>query len=100
MSHKPTVVLSLAAAIASLMGASTATNAKATSPANEPNGGASAPDSPSPVSLKANAVFAAGDEMMSFVMSERADGAVVAQHVSHASHASHASHHSHYSSSF
>ena len=95
MSRKPTVVLSLTTALASLMGADAATEADAKAPLPNMRDGASAPDSSSPVLLKANATFAAGDEMMSFVMTERDDGTVVAQHVSHASHASH---HSHYSS--
>jgi len=75
------------------MGAGPAADAKAALP-NEPKA-ATAPDGSSSFSLNANAIFAAGDEMMSFVMTDRDDGTVVAQHVSHASHASH---HSHYSS--
>jgi len=43
-------------------------------------------------------VYQSGDELLSLVVTQRADGVVVAQHGSHVSHASHSSHHSHYSS--
>jgi hypothetical protein len=96
MSRKPTVVLPLATALASLMGAGTAVDsAKAALPDDRET--LASPDSIPITELKANSFFAAGDELLSFVTTEREDGTIIAQHVSHESHASHASHASHYS---
>ena len=41
-----------------------------------------------------------GEELMTFVVGEGADGTVIADHSSHASHASHSSHSSHHSSRY
>jgi hypothetical protein len=99
MSRKPTVVLPLATALASLMGAATTTTTDTAKAVPHDVGATVALNGVPSTELKADSFFRAGDELLSFVMSEREDGTIVAQHVSHASHASHASHRSHYSSS-
>lgn len=48
--------------------------------------------------VKPNVLYQAGEELLGLVVTQRADGTVVAMHSSHVSHASHQSHHSHYSS--
>jgi len=97
MARKQIVIVPLATALASLAGvAGTTENANAALPHD--GEAALAPDSARSSNLKANAFFSAGEDLLSFVMTEREDGTLVAQHVSHASHASHRSHASHYSS--
>jgi hypothetical protein len=88
MTRKPAVVLPLATAIASLIGAGTATNeTKAAIP-----GDTKAAPRDNQLAKPQTANFAVGNDLLGIVVSERADGKVFAQHVSHASHASHASH--------
>lgn len=95
MGRKSKVVLPLATALASLAG----------TPAVTDQAVAKAPETTGPATQDANAVrtgspnlvFKAGDELLGLVVSEQADGTVLAQHYSHSSHASHASHASHYS---
>lgn len=45
-----------------------------------------------------NSLVVSGEDVLGFLVTEQADGTIVAAHTSHVSHASHASHHSHYSS--
>lgn len=91
MSRKPVVVVSLATAIASLFSASATTDsAKAALPHDD--SATAAPEGIQSTGVKANSFFAIGQELLSLIVTKRADGTVTAQHVSHASHASHASH--------
>jgi hypothetical protein len=88
-------ILPLASALAALLGSSvvgTQPVEAATPPSTGPEQKAGSPN------LTANTLISTGESLLGFLVTEQADGTIVAQHVSHASHSSHASHASHHSS--
>jgi hypothetical protein len=92
MSKSP--ILPLAAALGALAGAqATTTDANANVPVSP--AASAMPAEAARGGPTANTIVSTGENLLGFVIGERADGTVVAQH---SSHASHASHHSHYSS--
>jgi hypothetical protein len=99
MAKKPTIVLSLTAALAALSGitavdpapavANTRGSDEAVTPQGRTNTG------------KANVFMPVGKDLLGLIVTTSEDGTVVAQHdshYSHSSHTSHSSHRSHYSS--
>lgn len=84
-------ILPLASALAAL--SASAATSEASAPANTPNSETNASEVKS-VQGEANTIISNGEALMGFVVTDHADGTIVAQHVSHASHASHASHYS------
>lgn len=102
MERKRTVILSISAALAALglPPAFAATEQSADDTGTATPGSAVTP----PFSRdEVNQIVRVGDDFMGFVVSQSADGTVVAghySHTSHASHQSHQSHQSHYSSRF
>jgi len=98
MKHKKTVVVPLATALASL-----ATAASAAAPAvQSPDHALPPTDSQQATATKIepNTIFTAGEDLLGLLVTQNADGTIVAQHSSHYSHSSHASHASHASSRF
>jgi len=96
VAEKSKLLLSLAAALASLTGMSVqGAEAKASVVNDDMN--SSATEASTSNGLTANSHFQVGEDLLGFVMTKQADGTIVAQH---ASHASHASHHSHASSRY
>src|SRR5262245_19939872 len=98
MKEKKAVIVPIATALASL-----ATAANATTLATQPQvDDTVATDRQQANATKAerNTIFAAGEELLGLLVTQNADGTVVAQHSSHYSHSSHASHASHASSRF
>lgn len=93
MPKRSYILLSVAAALAALSSAPTAPAVEAA-----PTTGSEKPGSIPVEAVQPNVFYPSGDDLLSLVVTTRADGTVVAQHVSHASHHSHHSHHSHYSS--
>ena len=84
-------ILPLATALGALAGAqAAATEANANVPV-DPAASVTPADATNE-GLTANTIVSTGTNLLGFVVGERADGTVVAQHSSHASHASHASH--------
>jgi hypothetical protein len=47
-----------------------------------------------------NVTIVAGENLLGFIVTEKADGTMVAEHYSHRSHSSHSSHSSHHSSRY
>ena len=94
MSDSRVSIIPLAAALGALTAGTPAATQAATAP--------QVPDVANPAKqadpASANVLVSTGRDLLGFMVDTRADGTVVAQHVSHASHASHASHSSHYSS--
>jgi hypothetical protein len=99
MSKKPIKLISLAAALAALSG----TVGLVPSPAEAKvrNGDTAdtlkdmRTDGPQP-----NVFMTVGNDLLGLIVTNAADGTVLAQHSSHYSHSSHASHSSHYSSRY
>ena len=81
-------ILSLSAALAAMSGPALATT---TTPATIGDTEDTTPDAAARQMLK----IPVGEDLMSFTVSEKADGMIVADHSSHASHSSHSSHASH-----
>lgn len=102
MSRKAPVILPLATALASLAGVpATVDDASAKTP--DASSAASSQNNTVAQTGQPNVVFKAGEDLLGLIVTQQADGTIIAQHsshVSHASHASHSSHHSHYSSNF
>ena len=95
MKPKATTILPLASALGALAGTSmVATEAQSAVPNTDPAVSAASATAVTPAEAVPNTLVSTGDTLLGFVMTEQADGTVVAQHVSHASHASHASHYS------
>lgn len=94
MKRRPIAILPLASALGALAGNSVAaTPAEAVVPPE--NTPVATPETQGARSaLQPNTLVSTGETLLGFVLTEQADGTVVAQHVSHASHASHASHYS------
>jgi hypothetical protein len=92
---KQPVILTLAAALAALAGDATA----APTPAKEALPSSEARDSSKQRPVEANVFYNVGEDLLGLLVTERADGTVVAQHASHYSHSSHSSHSSHQSHS-
>jgi hypothetical protein len=87
---KKTAVVPLATALAALT-----TGAHATAPSATPSDTGSNPvdsQQATPTNVQPNTVFTAGEDLLGLLVTQNADGSVVAQHGSHVSHASHASH--------
>lgn len=91
MSGKAPTILPLATALASL----------ASMPATVDHAAAKTPDtsnlqtgqsSATAQKGEPNVLFKAGEDLLGLIVTEQADGTVVADHSSHASHASHSSH--------
>ena len=97
MSRKKPVILPIATALASLASIP-ATVDDASSKTPNSSSTTCAPNNTLAQTRQPNLVFKAGEDLLGLIVTQQADGTVVAQHSSHASHASHASHHSHYSS--
>ena len=94
MSERRNVILSVAAALGALWSASPAIDANAAIPPDTSKG----QPAEAGCSLQPNTLVSTGEDLIGFIITEREDGTIIAQHVSHASHHSHASHRSHYSS--
>lgn len=91
MSHK--IVLPLGAALAALL-PGTANAAVQLDTAKEHI-------NPQPQDQRvADLLFVSGEDFLSLIVTQQADGTIVAQHRSHYSHSSHSSHRSHYSSRY
>jgi hypothetical protein len=96
MAKKLPTILSLGAALASLQGVSAvnATPAAASIPgsdeANATQNGRLSKGEP-------NVFMSVGSDLLGLIVTNKADGTVVADHYSHSSHSSHSSHRSHYS---
>ena len=91
MSLNSKSILSVGAALAALTG----TQVLATeAPASVVNGGVKATEIGSEVigvQRQPNAHYRVGEDLLGFVLTQQADGTLVADHASHASHSSHAS---------
>jgi|SRR6516162_2451983 len=99
MSTKPINLISLAAALAALSGASAAVSSPAdakpadvTKPqrVNEGHG----------EEVRPNVLMSVEQDLLGMIVTTSSDGMVTAQHYSHYSHSSHSSHSSHYSSRY
>jgi hypothetical protein len=89
MKRMPIVILPLASALGALAATATVAEAKSVPAAGAAvNSEAAAPQS----AQRANTLVSTGESLLGFIVTEQADGTVVAQHRSHVSHASHASH--------
>jgi hypothetical protein len=95
MGDRQNVILSVAAALGALTSTAPATEAAPGGPSANSVVAHPAPAAPA---TQPNTLVSTGQDLLAFTIDERADGTIVAQHVSHASHSSHSSHHSHYSS--
>ena len=98
MNEKKAAVVPLAAALAAL-----ASTANATAPVTQSeNPGTTTTESwqANATKIEPNTIFTAGEDLLGLLVTQNADGTVVAQHSSHYSHSSHASHASHASSRF
>ena len=91
MSKKVMAILPLAVALAALGAQTTTTNSKTS---DQSQTGEAAPVADKPVGTP-NAFFAVGEDLLGFIITEQADGTLVAFHSSHRSHSSHSSHQSH-----
>jgi hypothetical protein len=97
MSTKSPRILSLAAALSALTGMTAVAPGPAEAKPIGPQESI-APDTTMPASdLTPNQILSVGKDFLGFIVTDTADGTVLAQHYSHTSHASHASHASHYS---
>jgi len=100
MASKGKVILSLGAALAAL-GVPAAQ--AAIPPQDSTEDQAAGRAAPSVSREQVNQIVKSGADLLGFVVTENADGTVVAQHYSHyshSSHSSHSSHQSHYSSRY
>lgn len=98
MKRKNIAIVPLATALASLT-----TGANATVPAvNSADHSAQPADSQQAkaIEIQPNTIFRVGEDLLGLLVTQNADGTVVAQHSSHYSHSSHASHASHASSRY
>jgi hypothetical protein len=89
-------ILPLASALASLTGQANA----ATTPADPQTPTTSTQDAAAQIKVEPNTFFTAGNDLLGLLVTQQADGTIIAQHASHASHSSHASHASHASSRY
>lgn len=90
MKPKATTILPLASALGALAGTSmVATEAQSAVRDTGSAASAASATTVTPVAAVPNTLVSTGETLLGFVMTEQADGTVVAQHVSHASHASH-----------
>jgi hypothetical protein len=97
MPSKPPKIMSLAAALAALTG----TGAAISAPADAKTAELRAADSTNTKQVSGlgpNRIVSIGEDFLGFIVTDSADGTVLAQHYSHYSHSSHSSHASHYSS--
>lgn len=93
MKRKSHVILPLASALGALAGpAAIATEANSAAQSTPPSNSTASEETA--VRAKPNTLVSTGETLLGFVVKDKPDGTVVAQHVSHASHASHASHYS------
>jgi hypothetical protein len=99
MPSKPPKIMSLAAALAALTGTGAAVSAPADAKTAEPRV-ADATDAKPVSGLEPNRIVSVGEDFLGFIVTDLADGTVLAQHYSHYSHSSHSSHASHYSSRY
>jgi hypothetical protein len=90
MRRKPVVILPLASALGALAGSAMVPAEAKAPPSTDPVVTSEAAVSKS--GQKANIFVSTGESMLGFIVTEQADGTVVAQHESHSSHASHTSH--------
>lgn len=90
MKHKSIVIMPLASTLGALGGsAMVAAEAK---PGPTTDAAVNAQAEPAQSGQRPNTLFSAGESLFGFVVTEKADRTIVAQHASHASHASHTSH--------
>ncbi len=97
MSRNVPKLMSLAAALAALAGASAIISDPAEAKTSDPRS-ADLAEAAKATGLIPNTLVSAGEDFLGFIVTKASDGTVLAQHVSHYSHRSHASHSSHYSS--
>jgi len=97
MKRKTVGLMSIATALASL-----GTVAQAgTPPVTSPEGNtATTNEQAGAIKIIPNTIFTAGQDLLGLLITQNADGTIVAQHASHYSHSSHASHASHASSRY
>jgi hypothetical protein len=99
MSKKSISLISLAAALAALSGASAAVP----SPADAKPADVTKPDGVNEGNaegVQPNVLMSVEQDLLGMVVTTGSDGMVTAQHYSHYSHSSHSSHSSHYSSRY
>ena len=93
MPKKLPTIMPLAAALAALTGTAAIiaapADAKTTEPVTSDSIKATEPSGAAP-----NRVVSVGEDFLGFIVTNKADGTVLAQHYSHYSHSSHASHYS------
>jgi len=95
MKRKATKILPLASALGTLAGSAVvATEVHSPVPTIDPAASALSETKVTAEAKVPNTLVSTGETLLGFIMTNQADGTVVAQHVSHASHASHASHYS------
>ena len=99
MPSKAPKIMPLAAALAALTGTAGIVAGPATAKTVEPTdadpAGATLARSSAP-----NQIVSVGRDFLGFIVTDQADGTVLAEHYSHTSHASHSSHASHTSSRY
>jgi hypothetical protein len=98
MKRKSFAILPLATAIASLFGGTGANATPTTDLTPSPN--AVSQEASAQTKLIPNTFFTSGEDLLGLLVTQQADGTVVAQHSSHYSHSSHSSHSSHASSRY
>src|SRR5215813_8790102 len=86
MAHHRNLIMPVAAALGAL--ASTAPTTEANTAVSPNNSAVAQPTAAAAPAGQPNTFVSTGKDLLSFTVNERADGTVVAQHVSHASHAS------------
>jgi hypothetical protein len=97
MKHKTVGLMSIATALASLAAAAQAGTPPVTSPEENT---ATTNEQAGAIKIIPNTIFTAGQDLLGLLITQNADGTIVAQHASHYSHSSHASHASHASSRY
>ena len=97
MRNKP-IVLPLALALAALSSERAVASLTTAQRADEKGG--KGQNAPLVDVSDANVFVSVGNDLLSFLITENADGTIVAQHRSHSSHSSHSSHRSHSSSRY
>ncbi len=97
MKRKIFTILPLAGALGAL---SSAPAIAALAPTNDFTSSPNQSELAKPTGLTPNTFYTAGQDLLGLVVTQLADGTIVAQHPSHASHGSHASHASHASSRY
>jgi hypothetical protein len=98
MPSKSPKVVPLAAALATLAGTAVINPLPANAKGTDEPDARNLPDRIPISGVTPNRFVLVGEDILSFIVTDMADGTMVAQHYSHQSHSSHSSHSSHYSS--